>query len=336
MKQLFRKSDIRNKYWFRKMAFSMLGSPLIVENPVYQYLYNLKINRRIDTFNIMPPAVQIETTSFCNAKCVMCPQGQLTRKQGTMDMDLYYQIIDECADWNVPFLHLCGIGETMLDKDIFKRIRYAKRKRIGIVRTNTNASLLNAEAADELLNSGLDELFISIDHGNKDEYEAIRKNLDFEEVCENIEYIVKRRQQLGKTKPSIGINAVAQEGNLEQVRSVYDRFGKLVDYINFQASWNWTGDIKTNGTPITNRKVKRFPCPYPWLYLNIKWDGEVSICCVDYDSKVKIVNVRDMSLKDAWFSESFNKLRLKHIKREFDDILTCGVCDNYPNWWIRY
>lgn len=327
--------NLYKSFYFRKLIVNSLGSRRVVENRIYQWLHKKKISRTIDRFNSTPPALQIEVTTSCNSDCVMCPHKKLTRPKGHMDFELYKKIIAEATDWSVPLVQLSGFGETLMDRRISDRVRYAKDRSIPFVRLNTNGSLMNSTVAEDLVSSGIDEILISVDHGKKEEYEAIRRNLNFDTVSGNISYLVEIRNKNGNTKPAIGINAVAQDKSLNQVQSVYERFSSEVDYITFQTAWNWTGSVKTD-TPLTNKNRTRFPCPYPWHFLNVSWNGDVSICCTDYDNAVLVGNITDQTLYDVWHSREYSRLRAIHMAGAFHQIPVCQACNNAANWWIRY
>ena len=40
-----------------------------------------------------PPQIVIETTAYCNYKCLMCAHKDMTRAKGKMPMSLYKKII---------------------------------------------------------------------------------------------------------------------------------------------------------------------------------------------------------------------------------------------------
>ena len=45
-----------------------------------------------------PPQIVLETTAFCNQKCIHCAHKTMMRKKGNMDMSLFKKIIEEIAD----------------------------------------------------------------------------------------------------------------------------------------------------------------------------------------------------------------------------------------------
>jgi len=85
-------------------------------------------NSRVFTY---PPKVTICPGNVCNLRCALCPTGQndKRRNQGLMNFDLFRKIIDECGPY-IYELSLFNWGEPLLNKEIFKMIRYAKKFKI--------------------------------------------------------------------------------------------------------------------------------------------------------------------------------------------------------------
>jgi hypothetical protein len=72
----------------------ILSTPIIVNNKLYDKIYNKKIKKSIERMGKgYPLGVDIGTTNLCNAECIMCPHSRL-KNMGTMDMNLYMKIID--------------------------------------------------------------------------------------------------------------------------------------------------------------------------------------------------------------------------------------------------
>ena len=71
-----------------------------------------------------PGALLIDITNRCNAKCVWCPNPDLTNV-GAMDMDVYRKIIDDYGSRG-GVLTFGTFGEPLMDKHMKKRIEYLK------------------------------------------------------------------------------------------------------------------------------------------------------------------------------------------------------------------
>ena len=127
----------------------------------------------------------------------MCPTGLHidTRPKGFMEWDLYTSIIDEIAPFaEAVVLH--SWGEPLLHKRIMDMIAYAKERDLW-VETSTNATQLTEEVARQLLDAGLDRIYLSMDGLTKETYEKVRVKGNFEEVLGNIERFLDLKHELG-------------------------------------------------------------------------------------------------------------------------------------------
>jgi hypothetical protein len=50
-------------------------------------------------------------------------------------------------------------------------------------------------------------------------------------------------------------------------------------------------------------------------------------CSADFDYNIKIANLSDVPLKDAWYSDILTDLRKKHIENNLDSVI-CRTCLN--------
>jgi len=265
-----------------------------------------------------PEYIKIETTNACNAKCVYCPRDKMTRPIGSMGTSLFSQIIDEVVDWGISTIHLQNYGEPLIDPYIIDRIRYSKQKGVKYITLFTNAALLNNSMAIKLIDAGLDEFNISIDPGTKEMHNNIRCNLSYEEIVGNIGNLINLRKSNKLFRPKIILSSNIYHGNKNDVINFIDRWKEVVDEIHLQDVHNWALKDSENHR-------HRFPCQRLWLTFTILWDGRVSICCVDYDGKYILGDVRKSTIKEIWNSEEYSKMRLFHLKMN-PQINICKNC----------
>src|SRR5512135_3132775 len=60
-----------------------------------------RLTGNVARFTEVPPSIQIEPTLFCNADCITCCRSKGTRKQGSMDWNLFTRIIDDASQIGV-------------------------------------------------------------------------------------------------------------------------------------------------------------------------------------------------------------------------------------------
>jgi len=269
-----------------------------------------------------PRTVRLESTANCNADCVTCTRQVMTRKKGVMDFALYKKVVDECASYKVSSIHLHNFGEPFIDKGIFDKIRYARDKGID-TRLFSNISLLDREKAVELVESGLTRIKVSIDGDSKETFNVIRKGLDFDRVVENINTLIEVRKELGSKTPEIGLVFVETERNSHERAGFLKRWKGRVDSIDISSYHNWGGSLHEG-----ERGDKRaLPCLRVWQTFTVLWNGEVSICCMDYDGKVILGNVKKESVYDIFHGEKLRRIRRRHLKGDFAKPKICLRCE---------
>ena len=58
--------------------------------------------------SIVSREITIENSTFCGAKCVMCPRDEYDKDWSHMKTDLFLNIVDQAVELNVKSLDLCG------------------------------------------------------------------------------------------------------------------------------------------------------------------------------------------------------------------------------------
>ena len=313
----------------------------IIDTPFFKYLYNKKVKEEIRNLKrkkFLPQVVYLETTNICNAHCIMCPRDKMTRKIGFMDMNLYKAIVSECADLGIREIRLHNFGEPLLDTLLYDRIKYAKTKGIPKVLFYTNGSLLNSKAREEIINAGLDEIFVSIDGSDKIEYERIRRGLNYEEVVANIKELCKMKRNLRIEKPIVRLfftcifNGKCFSEKRDEIKKFKLKWQELVDSILVTKSHDWAGRIK-KGSVCSH--IHKWPCMYLWKAMTILWDGRVSLCCMDFNGENILGNANKNRLQDIWNNDLYRKAREAHLNEKSDKISLCRNC-SIDRLWSNY
>ncbi len=279
-----------------------------------------------------PVRLWIEPTSYCNLKCVMCPNKELKKEEkGYLDFNLFKKIIDEIKNFAFE-IHLLHRGESLLHPEFFKMVKYAHKADLTI-KFHTNGTLLDEEKSYKLIESGLDQFSFSFDGFDKETYEKIRIGGDFDKVVANIIQFLKIKKKLKSKKPFTIIELInfpeIYSGNIEERRKRFlNNFkGLPLDKIEFREMHNWAGLVNKNSKLEIKRSNNYSPCTFLWQALIIFWDGSVVPCTQDFHGYYILGNVKDSSIKEIWNNKKMINLREKMIKREINDLETCRSCD---------
>ena len=280
-----------------------------------------------------PLKVTIETTNACNSDCIMCPRQDMTRPVNNMDFKLYKKIIDDCGRIGVKTIQPFNFGEPLIHNRIGDFIRYAKEHTRSKIQICTNASLLTDEKAREIMDSGLDRIYIDIDGFTRDTYEKIRRNLDFDRVVENTERFIELKKRLNK-RIFITVSIINMDETSGEIVEFKRYWKPRVDRVLDVKYNTWTGSVTPLSPPLNKGGtggVRRFNCPCKmlWDQMVILQDGKVALCCLDYDGKVIVGDIQRESIIDVWNGKILNTLRQKQIELKFDVIPTCRACNQY-------
>lgn len=264
-----------------------------------------------------PKTVRIETTNHCQADCVFCPRSTIGRSKGIMKQELFEAVVEQCVRGGVRLVHLHGYGEPLIDKQLPERIKFCKEAGIPKVKIFTNGDLLKGDMAQRLLESGLDEIKISIDGSDAKEFNRLRIGLNHEKVLENVRAFRKLRDAAEKKTPVI-VAATCQTSNRKQTEIMLDG---VVDRIDFTHIHNWGGAL---GDAETQRVRK--PCDRLWRTMTVLVNGDVALCCLDYSGKEVLGNVKDDHMVDIWNNARYNELRELHRTSRQSEIPLCSNC----------
>ncbi|NJP33941.1 radical SAM protein [Micromonospora thermarum] len=111
----------------------------------------------------LPTHLQLEVTSACNLRCVMCLvryRPPVSKLAGAMRPELFHRLLREVP--GLTRLTLQGLGEPLLSPYLMEMIEAAVTRRIA-VGFNSNGTLLTGRRAADLVASGVDWLHVSLD-----------------------------------------------------------------------------------------------------------------------------------------------------------------------------
>jgi MoaA/NifB/PqqE/SkfB family radical SAM enzyme len=175
----------------------------------------------------LPTALQVEVTSACNLRCAMCLvryRPPVNKLVGAMPLAMFARLVDDLP--GLRRLTLQGLGEPLLAPDLLKMITYAKDRGIE-VGFNSNATLLNARRAGELVDAGLDWLHVSLDGADAEVFEAIRDGASFDTVVTNLTGLVAAKRAARSDTPWIRVVFVAMRRNVAQLPALVSLLGRI-------------------------------------------------------------------------------------------------------------
>jgi len=336
------------KNWVKKVPF--FSSMDYFRRKVYDsQFFDSSIRGLANTLEEWPGALLIDITNRCNAKCVWCPNPDLTNV-GAMDMDVYRKIIDDYGSRG-GVLTFGTFGEPLMDKHMKKRIEYLKcYPKIHKIEILTNGFFLNENIVPTIIENGVG-VDISLDELDKQTFEDVKK-MSFDIVRDNIVNFLKANSEATTPVPvNIRIKTMKTvEETLEQelfkVITSYD-CSVALNSIDDNIISNWAGkldkesfikeyEISTNNkTQFTHKRFNQTniaPCTQLWKWMVVYWDGSVVLCCADMFSQAIVGDLKSNSIAEVWNGSQMKGHRDQMINRRRFEVAICQDCDIHLSW----
>jgi MoaA/NifB/PqqE/SkfB family radical SAM enzyme len=158
---------------------------------------------RDGTADSPPVCLYLEVTNRCNLLCETCPRTfEELEPPADMSWSLFTKIVDQVP--NVARVVLHGVGEPMLVKNLPRMIRYLKDRGTYVL-FNTNGTLLNPKKFTELVETGLDELRVSLDAADRESYAKVRGKDFFNRIVRDVSRFTEHLRATGATKPLVSL-----------------------------------------------------------------------------------------------------------------------------------
>ncbi|MBI4863416.1 MAG: radical SAM protein [Candidatus Riflebacteria bacterium] len=310
----------------------------LTRNRIYQALVLRRIESRIAWLERRPVrAFMLEVSSLCNARCSFCPHGGLTRKKQIMSTEVFDAIVGRIRAESITpsILDLFHLGEPLLDRHLFDRIRTLKRLfPAAWVRFTTNLNLADDRIIEEMTTSGLDSVHVSLNATSAETYRELM-GLDYERTARNVHRLIEQRNASGSSLKVL-VSMVIHGTNEDQVRPFIREWAALVDSIKLQRALDWGGaiDVASGSRRYAPGKVL-FPCNDLFERIVITSEGTLALCCQDPEG-VPGLSILDRPILEAFSAPPFEAMRRAHLAGEIRSIRKCvncfGVNSNGANW----
>ena len=269
-----------------------------------------------------PLSLTIESTTKCNLFCPMCLRERIHVPPRDMEPALFRKIIDESAD-HLEFAVPYGLGEPLMNPEIFNFIAYCRRKFIPTC-LSTNATILSEEYGRRLIDSGLNYLIFAFDGASRETYEMYRKGASFEKVRDNI-FKFLRLKDSTRSDIFCAVQMVALKENLKEARDLIRMWRREGVSVRIKKD-----EILNEGSAIPgaslNRPAMRHQCIHLWRGpMYITCDGTVYPCCYIFPGEA-IGNAKKNTLKEIWNSEKMVRLREAHLRGDLSNYPPCLRC----------
>jgi radical SAM protein with 4Fe4S-binding SPASM domain len=283
-----------------------------------------KVGNYISTiFNGMykgPRALLIELTNECNADCVMCGRSEVLRDKHFMEFELFEKIVSDAKANGIKIIQLSFYGEPLLYPNLKRAVKFVRTEiPDATIVISTNALLLEKNLAKELIESGLNLFWISIDGSNQEEFEQIRKGLNWKIIKKNV----------------VDLHSLIITNNYNAkifIRGLNTN-GFTIDKDKYHHEWASYADLiyirdDHDLTRIKKESLlhKLSPCGALYSQMVILANGDVTMCFYDWGGEMVYGKYPEKSIKELWKTGSLVEKRINHLLGLKNTISFCNNC----------
>ncbi len=322
--------------------------------------------RLLDRFerlrNRKPHLFNVETTNYCNMRCVMCPRTTLMqRKNQWIDNPLFQSILEQITPqdpeklarfWrfvaakygigagdrseNHFYFHtisrcltLHGYGEPLLDRHIVERIAACSERDIPSYFSCTPANI-TVDKARALMEAGLGVLKFSLDALTDEKQKSIRgRQNDFTNSFQNILDILELKEKHRfATQCVVVMIDLSEEREMVPIVEKFEDLWREKDIYYYVKNQDNRWYFDEDETKVSSSHYNDQYCEFPWISMSVMANGQAVPCTQDYDAEMAMGAVADRSLADIWNGESYQRLRWYHMTGRFPKGHKCNErCD---------
>lgn len=295
-----------------------------------------------------PFSLSIEPTTACNLGCPECPSGlkQFTRPTGKLDLELHQKMLNQVSK-SVFYINYYFQGEPFLHPQFLDLIRQAKKHKI-YTATSTNAHFIDQKKAEEIVDSGLDRLIISIDGLTQETYENYRVHGTLEKVIDATKLLIAAKIEKRSATPHLIFQFLAVKPNEHEIPAVF-ALGKEMGIDEVRIKTAQLYDYK-NGNPLMpkNENYSRYKlqsdgtyklkyktgnhCWRMWSGSVLTWDGKVVPCCFDKDAQHVLGTIAQADFISIWNDKKYRAFR-QAVLTHRNQIDICQNCSEGTKVW---
>ena len=253
-----------------------------------------------------------------------------------MQEDVVNVIVDNVKKYNIPGVRFIRWGEPTLHPhylEIMEKVKNAG----ALIHINTNGSLLDEDKIKEMLRIKLDSIKFSFQGADEGTYNEMREGGDYKKLLSMVKSMNDLRGNL--LYPFIQISTTLTGETVEQVTGFKKDVEEICDFYNI-------GYTKLNHLDVESMKIDEKEkdkirhlqenekihhvyhdtCSEASDKLSINWNGDITLCCADYDNFMVIGNILDMDIKELFNSNAARNYRKIIADKQYGRIKCCSEC----------
>lgn len=270
---------------------------------------------------------------YCNLSCPKCLVFGTNKDPafnikdvvtGVMPMKNIIRILDEIKDYKSAIGASFWV-EPLVVKQFKEFVLEAKKRDIPVT-LGTNGLLITEKMAAFLVDN-VSTISVSIDATTKETLLLTRSTTRLARIHQAVFLLLEKR---GSNKsPRIVVNFTVDESNQHEQKEFLDYWLKYVDAVRINEMYTYERGIDNL---IVTRE--RTPCREIYDQMNIDFNGEVRMCCLDGFRVTNLGNVFEEGVYNVWHGEGLSSVRKNHEEGNYDAEPFCKNCTVWASYNI--
>ena len=188
-----------------------------------------------------PVCLYLEVSNECNLACKTCPItfGKV-EKPAALSLEQVKHLVSQFSTVERVVLH--GVGEPLLNRELPEIIVWLKENGIYVL-FNSNGTLINRRWRESLIESGLDEIRLSLDAATPETFARVRGRPLFDVIIKNIKGLMALKIERGSPIPLVSLWLTGLRETLTELPDFIRLASSLgIDRVHLQRLVYWEGE----------------------------------------------------------------------------------------------
>lgn len=248
-------------------------------------------------------------------------------------MELFKLAIKQLAEFpqKIKSVSLSGHGEPLCNPELVSMIQYLEQAAVTErIEMHTNASVLTAETAKNIAQSGFSKIVVSLQGLDADTYQKVCGiKLNWNAFYKQLQILYQNKSSKLKVHIKISEAALKKENYEAEKDRFYSLFGPIADTISIEKVTPLWKNLRIGSEEMINKYGQEIGivecCPIVFYKIWVAPDGEI-YPCTGLPAPISLGNIRNISLTEAWNGQKRQEFLISHLRRQRGGCAACMDC----------
>lgn len=267
-----------------------------------------------------PKSVLIETYNLCQGECKFCPYKEIRsiEEPTLLSTTKYKELINEISKYEISRLTLFNNNEPLLDRRIYDFVNMAYELMPDVeIGLSSNGRVITMDVLNKLLDNHLTTLYISIPCVDREDYKKVMGV--YPDKLFNLLESIEDERLLQMIRIAVPITKYLNE---KEMMDKFSKFKVCIWNLEYKSSWG----IHDKFMEVAREDSIAGLCDRPMDQAVISSNGDVLICCRDWQGQNVVGNIYESNLYEIWHGEKLQDIQHLIAEGRYSEIDCCKDC----------